>query len=137
MKPITIVSEAQREMLERVSRDPVEAERRGMTVEMAKEALAGHGGGRLPKRLGPLRPKSAWRASSRSLTLRTVFADHFRPVGVAMPILLSRMAAVWAAYWETVAKVDSRAAALSRASFLRLAFISGLPRDGRILCHGF
>jgi hypothetical protein len=56
MKPIEIKSAAQREMLERAAADPVEARRRGMTVELAKASLEAHGGGRLPKRLGPERP---------------------------------------------------------------------------------
>jgi len=56
MKLIEIKSVAQREMLERVVGDPVEARRRGMTVEQAKASLEAHGGGRLPKRLGPERP---------------------------------------------------------------------------------
>ena len=57
MKPIIeIKSEAQRAMLERVASDPVEARRRGMTVEMARAALEAHVGGPLPARLGPVRP---------------------------------------------------------------------------------
>ena len=59
MKLIEIKSEAQRLMLERVAGDPVEARRRGMTVEQAAASLEAHGQGkhgRLPKRLGPLRP---------------------------------------------------------------------------------
>lgn len=56
MKLIPIKSEAQRVMLERVAGDPVEARRRGMTVEQARASLEAHAGGRLPKRLGPLRP---------------------------------------------------------------------------------
>ena len=56
MKPIVIKSQAQRDMLEKVAGDPAEARRRGMTVEMAKAALAAHGGGKLPKRLGVERP---------------------------------------------------------------------------------
>lgn len=56
MKLIEIKSHSQREMLERVAGDPKEAARRGMTVEQAKASLEAHGGGKLPKRLGPLRP---------------------------------------------------------------------------------
>lgn len=56
MKPIPIKSAAQREMLERVAADPMEARRRGMTVELAKASLEAHGGRRLPKRLGAERP---------------------------------------------------------------------------------
>jgi hypothetical protein len=56
MKLIPIKSVAQREMLERVASDPAEAKRRGMTVEQAVASLEEHKGGRLPKRLGPLRP---------------------------------------------------------------------------------
>ena len=59
VKLIPIKSEAQRVMLERVAGDPKEARRRGMTVEQAQASLDAHAGerhGRLPKRLGPLRP---------------------------------------------------------------------------------
>lgn len=56
MKLIEIKSASQLDMLERVSGDPVEAKRRGMTVEQAKASLEAHGGGRLPERLGPERP---------------------------------------------------------------------------------
>jgi hypothetical protein len=56
MKLIEIKSEAQRAMLERCAEDGKEAARRGMTVEQAKASLEAHGGGRLPKRLGPERP---------------------------------------------------------------------------------
>jgi hypothetical protein len=56
MKTIRIVSAAQRAMLERVVADPAEARRRGLSAEQARDALAADGGGRLPERLGPLRP---------------------------------------------------------------------------------
>ena len=56
MKPIRIISAAQRLMLERVVADPAEARRRGLSAEVARAALAADGGGRLPERLGPLRP---------------------------------------------------------------------------------
>ena len=56
MKVISVVSAAQRAMLERVVADPAEARRRGMRQSDAAAALAADGGGRLPERLGPLRP---------------------------------------------------------------------------------
>lgn len=56
MKLIPIKSQAQREMLERVAGDPAETKRRGMTLDQVKASLEAHGGGRLPKRLGPERP---------------------------------------------------------------------------------
>lgn len=56
MKIIPIKSHAQREMLERVAKDPAEAKRRGLTVEQAKASLEAHAGGTMPKRKGPLRP---------------------------------------------------------------------------------
>jgi hypothetical protein len=56
MKLIEIKSVAQRQMLERCAGDGREASRRGMTVGQAKASLEAHGGGRLPKRLGPERP---------------------------------------------------------------------------------
>lgn len=56
MKPIAIKSQAQREMLERVANDPAEARRRGLTAEMARAALEAHAGGRLPERVGLVRP---------------------------------------------------------------------------------
>lgn len=57
MKPIPIRSSAQREMLERIAAgDHAEAARRGMTVDLAKASLAAHAGGKLPGRLGALRP---------------------------------------------------------------------------------
>ena len=58
VKLIEIKSQAQREMLERAAADPVEARRRGMTVEQAAASLEAHAQGRhgrLPKRLGPHR----------------------------------------------------------------------------------
>lgn len=55
VKLIEIKSVAQREMLERVAGDAAEARRRGMTVEQVRASLEAHGGGRLPKRLGPVR----------------------------------------------------------------------------------
>lgn len=63
MKPIEIKSQAQREMLEACAADPKEAARRGMTCELARMSLAAHGGGRMPKRLGPLRPNRHGRVS--------------------------------------------------------------------------
>ena len=56
MKLIEIKSRAQREMLERCASNEVEAARRGMTAAQAQASLDAHGGGRLPSRLGPLRP---------------------------------------------------------------------------------
>jgi hypothetical protein len=56
MKLIEIKSQAQREMLQRCADDQIEAARRGMTCEQAKASLDAHSGGRLPRRLGPLRP---------------------------------------------------------------------------------
>ena len=56
MKVISVVSAAQRAMLERVVADPAEARRRGMRQSDAAAALAADGGGRFPERLGPLRP---------------------------------------------------------------------------------
>ncbi len=56
MKLIAIRSQAQRAMLERVVSDPAEARRRGMRQSDAAAALAADGGGRLPERLGPVRP---------------------------------------------------------------------------------
>jgi hypothetical protein len=57
MKLIEIKSQAQLEMLQKCLADPVEARRRGMTVEQVKASLEAHGGGgRLPGRLGPERP---------------------------------------------------------------------------------
>jgi hypothetical protein len=53
---IEIKSEAQRLMLERAASDPVEAARRGITVEQAKMSLERAGPHRLPHRLGALRP---------------------------------------------------------------------------------
>ena len=55
MKVISVVSAAQRAMLERVVADPAEARRRGMRQSDAAAALAADGGGRLPERLGPVR----------------------------------------------------------------------------------
>lgn len=54
-KVIVIRSQAQREMLQRAAADPAEARRRGMTAKMAQASLDAHEGGRLPKRLGPVR----------------------------------------------------------------------------------
>jgi hypothetical protein len=56
MKVIKVVSAAQRLMLERVVADPAEARRRGMRQSDAAAALAADGGGRLPDRVGPVRP---------------------------------------------------------------------------------
>jgi hypothetical protein len=56
MKLIEVKSQAQREMLERCAADDVEAARRGMTSAQAKASLEAHSGGRLPRRLGPMRP---------------------------------------------------------------------------------
>lgn len=55
-RPIAIKSQAQHDMLTRAAADPVEAARRGMTTEMARAALEAHAGGKLPERLGPMRP---------------------------------------------------------------------------------
>ena len=56
MKLIEIKSQAQLEMLQRCAEDPVEARRRGMTVEQIKASLEAHDGSKLPHRLGALRP---------------------------------------------------------------------------------
>ena len=56
MKLIAIRSQAQRLMLERVVSDPAEGRRRGLSAEVARASLAADGGGRLPERVGPLRP---------------------------------------------------------------------------------
>jgi len=56
VKLIEIKSEAQRVMLERVVADPAEADRRGMTAELARASLAAfHGRRVLPTRLHPSR----------------------------------------------------------------------------------
>jgi len=55
--PIPIRSAAQREMLERIAAgDHAEAARRGLSIDLAKASLAAHAGGKLPERLGALRP---------------------------------------------------------------------------------
>ena len=66
MKVIKVVSAAQRAMLERVVADPAEARRRGMRQSDAAAALAADGGGRLPDRVGPLRPNRHGPAGRRS-----------------------------------------------------------------------
>ena len=51
MKLISIKSEAQRAMLERVVADPAEALKRGMTAELARASLAASVARKLPTRL--------------------------------------------------------------------------------------